>query len=74
MADLDRKNLKFDVDTASLADLQQIQSMIMGRIVQDIQAKADPTAMYDSHGSNHTNHSDAVAAAALAARVNPGNR
>lgn len=68
MPDIDRKNIKFDVDTASIDDLQKIQSMIAGRIVQDIHAKANPSALYDSHGSNHTNHSPSVA---LARRTNP---
>ena len=61
MTDIDRKNIKFDVDAASIEDLQKIQSMITGRIVQDLHARADLAALYDSHGSNHTNHSPSLA-------------
>lgn len=63
MSNVDRKNIKFNVDTAHISDLKEIQSLIMGRIVQDMHAKNDPTVAYNSHGSNHTNHSDALAAA-----------
>lgn len=66
---IDRKNIKFDLDAVSLKELQTIQSMIMGRIVQDLQAKIDPNALYDSHSSNHSNHSDAVAAVRTMTRM-----
>lgn len=52
--------VNIDVESASLDELKKVQGMIMARLSRDVHARVDNASPYDSHGSNHTNHSGKV--------------
>lgn len=56
---IDLDKLQLDIHSATKEELKKIQGVIMGRLVHDVHLRATDEVAYNSHGSNHTNHSDA---------------
>lgn len=56
---IDLSKFHIDIQDASKDELKKIQGVIMGRLVHDVHLRATDEVAYNSHGSNHTNHSDA---------------